>query len=204
MDSEYTFLALMHRMNYIERWALMRNARTENVGEHSLEVCMILHLLCEIGNSRFGRHLDPGRAVLLALYHDAPEILTGDMPTPVKYYNDRIRESYRDIEEAAKDRLLGTLPGDLKEKYEKVLTPAEDEKLLAGLLKAADKLSALIKCMEEESAGNGEFRTALETTRKTVLDLAGEYPEVKVFMDEFLPAYGRTLDELTNKVSEEE
>ena len=194
---ESAFLALMHRMNYIERWALMRNSRTENIGEHSLEVCMITHLLCEIANRRFGRGLDAGRAVLLAMYHDVPEILTGDMPTPVKYYNEQMRDTYREIEDAAKARLLGALPEELQDAYRDVLTPRADEDYLAGLIKAADKLSALIKCLEEKSAGNSEFATALVTTEKAVEEYAARFPEVRAFTEEFLPAYGRTLDELT-------
>ena len=193
---ESSFLALMHRMNYIERWALMRNARRESISEHSLEVCMILHTLCEIGNSRFDRHLDPGRAVLLALYHDAPEIMTGDMPTPVKYGNEQIRSSYKEIEEEARQRLLSSLPEDLRDAYSGVFVPAGSEQLLARLLKAADKLSALIKCIEEKTAGNTEFESAAESTRETVEKYAAELPEVRVFMEEVLPAYGRTLDEL--------
>ena len=158
---------------------------------------MITHLLCEIANRRFGRDLDPGRAVLLAMYHDVPEILTGDMPTPVKYYNEQMRDTYREIEDAAKERLVGTLPGELQDAYRDVLTPREDEAYLAGLIKAADKLSALIKCLEEKSAGNSEFATALVTTQKSVEEYAERFPEVRAFMQEFLPAYGRTLDELT-------
>jgi 5'-deoxynucleotidase len=185
-------------MKYIERWALMRSARPENLSEHSLEVAMIAHGLCTIGNVRYGRHLNAERAALIGLYHDAAEIITGDMPTPVKYYNDDIRTAYKQIEGIAENRLLSRLPEDLRPAYEILFTPdgTEEDAYMRRLVKAADKLSALIKCIEEERSGNTEFRTAAESTKKALMEMAGEYPEVKDFMEEFLPAYGSTLDEL--------
>ena len=206
---ESHFLAIVSRMKYIERWALMRNARAENLSEHALDVAMIAHTLCVLGNVRYGKQLDAEKAALIALYHDASEIITGDMPTPVKYANGLLRDAYKKVEADAVDRLLEQLPEDLRPVYAGILhEPAEDgpdnadpdersrEKELRKLVKAADKLSALIKCTEEEAAGNTEFRTAALSTRKKLEEMAAESPEVRDFMKEFLPSYGKTLDEL--------
>ena len=197
----YSFFATISRMKYIERWALMRSSRPENLSEHALEVACIAHVLCTIGNTRYGQDLDADRAALLGLYHDATEIITGDMPTPVKYHNSEIRDAYHEVEEAAARRLLFLLPEDLRETYRGILLPeksenAEQEKYLRRLVKAADKISALIKCIEEENAGNGEFRTAKKTIQDSVDKMAAQMPEVRDFCTEFLPAYGSTLDEL--------
>ena len=194
------FLALLSRMKYIERWALMRSSRPENLSEHSLEVALIAHMLCLIGNVRHGRALDAERAALLALYHDASEIITGDMPTPVKYHDGRIRDAYRAVERGAEERLLDALPEDLRPAFEDVFWPAEgagdDELYLRRLVKAADKVSALIKCVDEARSGNTEFESAEKTCRAAVEEMASELPEVADFMSEFLPSYGATLDEL--------
>lgn len=212
----YNFFATLSRMKYIERWALMRNAREETLSEHTLDVAMIAHALCVIGNKRFGKSLNADRAALIGLYHDASEIITGDMPTPVKYYNEDIRKAYKDVEAIAEQRLLNRLPDDMKPVYEDIFglsglhfhatddvsdeelrAAEENERLLRRFVKAADKLSALIKCIEEVNAGNNEFKTARITLRDAVNRLADELPEVKVFRDEFLPPYGHTLDELS-------
>ena len=194
------FLALLSRMKYIERWALMRSSRPENLSEHSLEVALIAHMLCVIGNVRHGRALDAERAALIALYHDASEIITGDMPTPVKYHDGRIRDAYRAVERGAEERLLDALPEDLRPAFEDVFWPAEgagdDELYLRRLVKAADKVSALIKCVDEARSGNTEFESAEKTCRAAVEQMASELPEVADFMSEFLPSYGATLDEL--------
>ena len=194
-----TFFAMISRMKYIERWALMRSSRPENLSEHSLEVAMIAHALCLIGNVRYGRSLQAERAALIGLYHDASEIITGDMPTPVKYYNRDIRDAYRQVEEGAESRLLEKLPDDLRKAYTDIFRGKDDpeEIYMRRLVKAADRLSALIKCMEEEKAGNTEFRTARASTEEMLQQLRSGCPEVGDFMDEFLPAYGRTLDELS-------
>ncbi len=197
----YSFFATISRMKYIERWALMRSTRPENLSEHALEVATIAHVLCLIGNRRYDRKLNAERAAMLGLYHDATEIITGDMPTPVKYHSSGIRQAYGLVEKAAARRLLDLLPEDLRESYEDILLPeksdiSESEKYLRRLVKAADKLSALIKCIEEENAGNAEFRTAKESIEAMIGDLARELPEVEDFCRDFLPAYGRTLDEL--------
>ena len=197
---ESHFLALLSRMKYIERWALMRSARPENLSEHSLEVALTAHMLCVIGNVRFGRELDAERAALVALYHDASEIITGDMPTPVKYHDGTIRDAYRAVEHSAEERLVSALPADLRPAFEDVFWLAadadEDERYLRRLVKAADKISALIKCVDEARSGNAEFGSAERTCRAAVDEMAAELPEVADFVREFLPSYGATLDEL--------
>lgn len=202
----YNFFALVSRMKYIERWALMRNSRAENLSEHSLEVAMIAHALCTIGNVRYGHKLDADKAAVVGLFHDASEIITGDMPTPVKYYNKDIKTAYKEVEKVAEEHIIDKLPDDLKDEYRKIFfkdatkfadeEEKEEEAYMRRLVKAADKLSALIKCMEEENSGNREFRTAKEATLKSIEELAVSMPEVGDFMDEFLPSYGKTLDEL--------
>ena len=190
-----SFFAMMSRMKYIDRWALMRNAREENVCEHAQEVAMLAHALCLIGNRRLGKNLDADRAAVIALYHDATEIITGDMPTPVKYFDAEIRSAYRRIEDDAAAKLLARLPEDLREVYAGYLQPEETEDpYLLRLVKAADKLSALIKCIEEEKAGNREFEKAEESTREKLTEMG--LPEADIFLREFLPAYACTLDEL--------
>lgn len=193
-----SFFALISRMKFIDRWALMRSSRPENLSEHSLEVACIAHALATIANVRYGRSLDAGRAALVALYHDASEIITGDMPTPVKYRGRRIRDAYREVEREAEQTLLSQLPDDLRPAYEALFAQdgTDDDAYLWRLVKAADKLSALIKCIDEAHAGNAEFRSAEATTRASVDAMAGELPEVGDFLAEFLPSYGRTLDEL--------
>ncbi|MBQ6364288.1 MAG: 5'-deoxynucleotidase [Lachnospiraceae bacterium] len=203
----YHFFAAISRMKYIDRWQLMRNSREENLCEHSMEVAMIAHALCVIGNVRYGKDLDADRAAVIGLYHDASEIITGDMPTPVKYYGDEIRTAYKKVEAVAENRLLTKLPEDLAPVYRSIFGTDENPDPAAGeaaesgrymrrLVKAADKLSALIKCMDETAAGNTEFRTAMQSTRKALDAMAQELPEVRDFMEDFLPSYGRTLDEL--------
>ena len=199
MPRESHFFAIVTRMKYIERWALMRNSRAENLSEHSLEVAMIAHALCTIGNVRYDRALNADRAALVSLYHDASEIITGDMPTPVKYRNERLRGAYKEVEAEAEQELLATLPDDLRLAFEDAFVPRRDDAAdayLHELVKAADKLSAYIKCLEEASQGNEEFRTAAATTLASLKEMRATHPEVGDFMDEFLPSYGRTLDEL--------
>jgi 5'-deoxynucleotidase len=196
---DYHFFATVSRMKYIERWALMRSGRRENLSEHSLEVAMIAHALCLIGNERFSRHLNAEKAALAGIYHDVSEIITGDMPTPVKYGNDRIHDSYKEVEAQAVSRLLKQLPDDLRPHYEAILreTPQNaEEAYMFGLVKAADKLSALIKCMEEKQMQNREFEIAYESTLEKVNEMAKDYPEVEVYLKEFLPSYGEALDTL--------
>lgn len=192
----YDFFAMMSRMKYIERWALMRNSITENISEHSLEVAMLAHALAVIGKIRLGKDVDADRAALLGLYHDCTEIITGDMPTPIKYYNQDMKEAYREVENVAAKRLIAMLPEDFQEYYESLLIKGDSpkEQQLWKYEKAADKISALIKCIEEEKAGNSEFSKAKETIEKSIEKM--EMEEIKIFMEEFFPGYEKTLDEL--------
>lgn len=193
MEKEYSFFAMMSRLKYINRWALMRNSREENLSEHSLEVAMIAHSLCVIGNKRFGKSLNADRAALIGMYHDATEIITGDMPTPVKYFNSSIKNTYKEIEHTACEKILSLLPEDLREEYEDIFIPSEDYSYEKKLVKAADKISAYIKCVDEKRACNNEFLQAEKATIKAVRELNLE--EAEVFMREFMPAYSKTLDE---------
>lgn len=188
-----TFFAMVSRMKYIDRWALMRNTEKESLDSHSKEVAVIAHALAIIGNKRLGKNYNPDRAAVLGLYHDAHEIITGDMPTPVKYDNETLTTAFKAVEDSANEKLLMKLPEDFRDDFRELLTGREDADLLP-LLKAADKLSALIKCIEERKAGNTEFREAEASTRKRILDSG--VPEAEIFMDEFLPAYEMTLDML--------
>lgn len=192
---ESNFYAMLSRMKYIERWSLMRNSRPENVSEHTLEVSILAHALAVIGNKRLKKNLNGEKAALIALFHDSTEIITGDMPTPIKYYNGNIQSAFKGIEEEAAKRLLHMLPEDLKEEYEPLFFPQEEEQYLWKLVKAADKLSVLIKCIQEEKAGNTEFSNAKSSLIKAVKELHIE--EADIFMDEFLPSYYKNLDELT-------
>ena len=191
---ENNFFAMISRLKWIDRWALMKNATNENLSEHSLEVAMIAHALCVIGNRRLGKNLNGERAALIGMYHDATEIITGDMPTPVKYYNDEIRHVYKDIEKEAQRRLISLLPDDMKDEYDSIFSPGEELSYEKKLVKGADKLSAYIKCIEEEKAGNREFLSAEETTLRALKEMG--LPEVDIFIEECIPGYRKTLDEL--------
>ena len=189
----YHFYAMLSRMKYINRWGLMRNTREENICEHSLEVAMIAHSLAVLKNQRFGGRVNPERAALLGMFHDAAEIITGDLPTPVKYFNSEIRAAYQEVENMAKDRLLSMLPEDLRPVYEPLLSPGEEEQEILHLVKAADKISALIKWSEEKSMGNAEFCPAEVALREAVSRLRCQ--EADCCINEFLPSYSLTLDE---------
>lgn len=196
-----SFFALLSRMKYIDRWELMRNSRNENLSEHSLDVAVIAHALCVISNKRFGKKLDCEKAALIGIYHDSSEIITGDMPTPVKYYGEDIRTAYKNVEAIAESSLLRKLPDDLRPDFESIYRTdgSESDTYMRRLVKAADKISALIKCIEEENAGNHEFDRAKTSTEKSLKNMCEELPEVEVFMKEFLPSYGETLDDLLKK-----
>ena len=191
------FFAYLSRMRFIQRWALMRNTAPENVQEHSHQVAVLAHALAVIRNEKFGGQVDPGAVAVAALYHDASEILTGDMPTPIKYDNPAIQGAYRDVEKMAEKKLLGMLPQELREVYAPILTVPDEE--TRRLVKAADKLSAHIKCLEELKAGNLEFRQAAEQTRRALESY--DLPEVRYFIDTFLESFSLSLDEL--KLGEE-
>lgn len=189
---EKKFFAIISRMKYINRWGLMRNTITENISEHSLETAFIAHLLALYRNVRFGGNVDPERAALLAMYHDVTEIITGDLPTPIKYYSTEIKAEYDRVEAIAKEKIISYLPDDLKEYYRPLLGKTDDEAELWQLVKAADKLSALIKCIEERHMGNLDFSNAEQSTLEAVR--AMKLPEADEFIKEFLPSYGLTLD----------
>ena len=187
-----SFYAMLSRMKHIHRWALMRNIRQENLCEHSQDVAVIAHALAVITNTRFDGHLDEGRCVLMALYHDASEILTGDLPTPVKYDNPAIRDAYKELEHVACDKLISMLPEDLQAAYEPYFFESP-ETAEYQIVKAADKIAALIKCVEELAQGNGEFSAARKSTEQAVR--AMHLPAADCFLEEFLPAFELTLDE---------
>ncbi len=190
----YSFFAMISRMKYIDRWALMRNTDRESLDSHSKEVAVIAHALAVIGNKRFGKCYNPDRAAVLGLYHDAHEIITGDMPTPVKYQNDDILVAFKAVEDSANEKLLNKLPEDLREEFSSLLTGKNENEELLVLIKAADRLSALIKCIEERKAGNTEFKEAEKSTLKRIKKM--NVPEADVFLKEFIPAYEQTLDTL--------
>ncbi len=187
------FYALLGRMRYITRWGLMRNSFSENIQEHSYQVSVLAHALALIRREIL--HLEgpePDRCAVAALYHDASEILTGDLPTPIKYYNSSIKEAYKQVELIAGNQLLSMLPAELRESYEHLIL--EDDKALEPIVKAADKLSAYIKCVEEQKAGNLEFESAAKQTLEALH--AMEREELEWFIVNCLPAFGRNLDEL--------
>ena len=193
MEGLYPFFAYLSRMRYISRWGLMRNTFQENIQEHSHMVAVLAHTLAVIRRDVLGKPADPGLAAAAALYHDAPEILTGDLPTPIKYYSPDIRDAYKRVEEVSADKLAAMLPEELRGAFAPLLREDYDPDTRA-LVKAADKLSAYIKCVEELKAGNNEFREAAAQTRK-VLESYG-LPEVAYFLETFMDSFSLTLDEL--------
>ncbi len=190
----YAFFAYLSRLRLISRWSLMRNTQPENDAEHSLQVAMIAHAIAVIGKTRYGRDTDPEHVLSLAVYHDATEVMTGDLPTPVKYHNEELRAAYHRLEDVSADRLAGLLPDDLRPVFIPYLkqAPGYDR----DVVKAADRISAYIKCLEEKRAGNREFDYAAENVKKSI-DAVG-LPEVQDFLRDFLPAYEMPLDELNH------
>lgn len=186
------FFGMLSRMKYINRWGLMRNNINENIAEHSLQVAIIAHGLAVIGNKRFGRNLNAEHIAMMGIMHDTTEIITGDLPTPIKYYAPEIRDAYKKVENIAANQLLKELPEDMQEAYEDILI--EDDSIEWKYVKAADKLSAYIKCIEEKNTGNTDFAKAEDTIRKALEDMQME--EIDVFIEEFLLAYVMTLDEI--------
>ena len=190
----HAFFAYLSRLKLISRWSLMRNTQPENDAEHSLQVAMIAHGIAVIGRTRYARNVDPEHVLSLAVYHDATEVMTGDLPTPVKYHNDELRGAYRRLEDVSADRLLSLLPGDLQPAFSPYLKQAPGYE--RDVVKAADRISAYIKCLEEKRAGNREFDYAAENVKQSI-DAIG-LPEVKDFLADFLPAFEMTLDELNH------
>ncbi|PWW07131.1 5'-deoxynucleotidase [Paenibacillus cellulosilyticus] len=199
---ESDFFAYMYRLKYIERWSLMRNTTKESVAEHSFHVGLLAHMLCEIGNAIFGRSLNADRAAAMALFHDATEVFTGDIPTPVKHHNPKMLASFREIEAMAAERLHSMVPQPLRGAYASLLgihdagsPPSEAEQELRAMLKAADLLDAYLKCVSEVASGNREFAVAKTEIEQKLAQLA--MPEVDWFLDRLAPGLGRTLDELS-------
>lgn len=187
------FFAYISRMRYIGRWSLMRNALPENIQEHSHMVAVIAHALGVIRRDVFHQPCDPNECAAVALYHDCSEILTGDLPTPIKYYSPEIKSAYKQVEEIACNKLLATLPEEMRGAFQPLMT-GEVQQRLHDIVKAADKLSAYIKCIEERRAGNDEFISAEKQTRELLEQ--NPMPEVRYFMEHFIPAFELTLDEL--------
>jgi len=188
------FLAYMYRLQYIERWSLMRNTTSENVAEHTFHVAAIAHTLCMISKEIFGRDIDPNEAVSYALFHDATEVFTGDIPTPVKHHNPRILANFREIESLSAERLLRTVPEQLREAYRPLIGCQPSDPELAKIVKAADILDAYLKCISEMSAGNREFATARRQSEEKLRKL--DMPEVEWFLQHLAPGFERTIDEL--------
>ena len=188
------FFAYMNRMKYIRRWGLMRNTKIENDMEHAFQTAMIAHCIALLGNARYERDYDAEHIAVLGMYHDASEVITGDLPTPIKHNNPAIKKEYHKLESIAQKRLLTMLPADIMPEYEPLIEPDESSAAWA-VVKAADKISAYIKCMEERSAGNREFIQAEETTLASIRAIP--LPEVQDFMDEFVPGFGMSLDEIS-------
>ena len=185
---------MLSRMKYISRWGLMNNTKSENISEHSLQTAMFAHFLVTLHNKRFADSLSADRAAVLGIYHDVTEIITGDMPTPVKYYNPEIIKSYKKVEKMAGEKLVSMLPDEFREEYaDIILCECPDDGPLLPFVKAADKLSALVKCIEEIRMGNDEFRQAREATEKSLR--AMNMPEVDEFLRDFMPSFSLTLDE---------
>lgn len=194
MSESFHFFAYLARMKLIDRWSLMRCTQRENVQEHSLQVAIIAHALALISNKYYGGTHAPERVALHAIFHDATEVLTGDMPTPVKYFSPSLRSAYQEIEGFAADQLLTLLPEDLRGDYRALLGDAPGEVL--DLIKAADTLSAYIKCLEEHAAGNREFSRAQKSIEAKVRQLC-ERRDVQHFVQHFIPSFSLTLDELS-------
>lgn len=188
------FFAYLSRMRLIRRWGLMRNTYEENIQEHSLQVVIVAHGLAVIRNTHFGGTINADRVAVLAAYHEAGEVFTGDLPTPIKYFNPEIKQAYVAIENFAKERLRGMLPVELQSTYQSLLFPTLDEQELWRIVKAADKICAYLKCVEELKTGNQEFAKAERAIRKELDQL--NLPEVSFFMDTFAPSFGLALDEL--------
>lgn len=191
---KHTFFAYMARMKLIRRWGLMKSVTDENIAEHSAQVAQLAHALALIRNKKFGGDVDPDRIATMALYHETSEVMTGDLPTPIKYYNEDIRRSYKDIEHTANERLIAKLPEEFRDDY-RALIEVDTDSVEHKLIKAADKLSAYIKCVEELQSGNREFAMA-EKTLRAELDKYRTLPEVDWFCETYLDTFSLTLDEM--------
>ncbi len=198
MSSASPFFAMLSRMRLIQRWGLMRNTRAENVQEHSLQVAVIAHALALISNRHYAGRFNAERVAVLGMFHDASEILTGDLPTPVKYGSEAIRAAYKTLEHQAEQRLLELLPDDLREDYAPLLDSQQVDADEQRLVKAADSLAGYLKCVEEAGAGNNEFRHAERAQLAKIEQLALELPAVRDFMQRYVPAFSLSLDEISH------
>ncbi len=190
----YHFFSFMAKMKHIKRWGLMRNTREENIQEHSLQTAMISHALAIIKNTYYNGNVDAEHVMAVAVFHEAGEVITGDLATPIKYYNPEIKQAYKEIEKVAEKKLIGMLPKEMEEEYSGLILRREDDQEIYAIVKAADKICAYLKCIEELSAGNKEFGKAKVTLKKAIDKL--DMKEVKFFMKEFVPSFELTLDEL--------
>ena len=189
----HNFFAMLSRMKYINRWGLMRNTISENIAEHSLDTAIIAHSLAVIGNTYFNKNVNAEHIAVLALFHDTTEIITGDLPTPVKYFAPEIRDAYKEVEKTATKQLLTGLPDEMSDVYREVLDTDNGDEQSWKFVKAADKISALIKCIEEKRMGNTDFEKAEQATLEAIHNL--ELEEAEYFLDNFLSSYSLTLDE---------
>ena len=189
------FFAHLSRLKLINRWPLMRNVRTENVSEHSLQVAFVAHALAVIKNKRFNGNVNPERIALLAMYHDASEVLTGDLPTPTKYYNPQISSEYKKIEKIAQNKLINMLPKELQDDFRSLIDDDYYDESEKSIVKQADALCAYLKTIEELSAGNNEFKLAEQRLKKTLSERNS--PEMDYFLDIFVPSFSLSLDEIT-------
>jgi 5'-deoxynucleotidase len=194
-DENGHFYAYLYRLRLIQRWVLMRSAVPENVAEHSFQVALLTHALCTIARSVFGKEVDTGSAVILALFHDAEEVMTGDIPSPVKHHNPGMLRSVREIESLASEQLLSMVPGQLAPEYRPLITSAERDPALMRWVKAADALDAYLKCAIEFAAGNREFAVAERQLEAKARAMG--MPEVDYFLERFAPSFRKTLDEIT-------
>lgn len=190
----FKFFAYVNRMKYIKRWSLMRSVREENIMEHSQQVAVIAHALALINNKIYGGSVDVGKTVLLAQYHEVGEVITGDLPTPIKYFNPEIKLAYKDLEKNACERIINMLPEELKKEYQGYILPEETDCEEYRLVKYADRLSAYLKCVEEVKAGNNEFKKAKLSIEKELK--ASDNKAVAYFLKNFAPSFDLTLDEL--------
>jgi 5'-deoxynucleotidase len=188
------FFAMLSRMKYINRWGLMNNTNTENISEHSLQVAMFTHCMILMHNEMYGENLNAEHGAMLALYHDTSEIITGDMPTPVKYYNPDIIDAYKKVEKIAQDKLISLLPEGLQKYYDNIIHFKPEDEVLWKYVKVGDKISAIAKCVEEIKMGNKEFTDAYKTLTKAVEDM--KMPVADKFVEEFIPSFNLTLDRL--------
>lgn len=194
MSETSSFFAIISRMKYIDRWSLMRNTQRESISVHSLDTAIIAYTLAVLRNKNYGGNVNAERAAVLGMFHDVPEVITGDMPTPVKYYSEDIRKAYAAVENAAEQSLIDKLPENIRDEFAPLISQKSDDAELLRIVKCADRISALIKCIEEEKAGNSEFSAARESTEKAIREM--NMPEGIEYLEKFIPPFELPLDKL--------